>query len=64
MLYMYLILIPKIAVLMFLNPIIGVMVHMLAYSAVDRALDPLSDQTIKIDFCCFFIKHTGLRRKG
>jgi hypothetical protein len=47
MLYMYLILIPKIAVLMFLNPIIGVMVRMLAYSAVDHALDPLSGQTIK-----------------
>ena len=63
MLYMYLILIPKIAVLMFLNPIIGVMVRMLAYSAVDRALDPVGSD-YKIDFCCFFIKHTGLRRKG
>jgi len=48
---------------MFLNPIIRVLVRMLAYSAVDRALDPLSGQIINLVFAAFFIKHTGLRRK-
>ena len=48
---MYLILIPKIALLMFLNPIIHVMVRMLAYSA----LDTLSGQIIKFVLAVSFL---------
>ena len=37
----------------------GVMVSVLASSAVDRGLDPRSGQTkdYKIGICCFFAKH-------
>ena len=49
-----------------MNSIGGVMVSMLALSAVDRGLEPLSGQTKdnKIGICCFSAKHTTLRRKS
>jgi len=42
------------------------MVSMLAASAVDRGLEPLSCQTkdYKIGICCFSTKHAILRRKS
>ena len=44
----------------------GVMVNMLASSAVDRGFEPRSGQTkdFKIDICCFSAKHAALRRKS
>ena len=44
----------------------GVMVCMLASSAVDHRFEPRSDQTkdYKIGFCCFSAKHEALRRKN
>ena len=43
----------------------GVMVSVLASSAVDRGLEPRSGQTkdYKIGICCFYAKHSALRRK-
>ena len=48
------------------NSIGGVMVSVLASSAVDHGLVPLSGQTkdYKIGICCFSAKHTALRRKS
>jgi hypothetical protein len=48
-----------------INHISGIMVSMLASSAVDRGFEPRSGQTkdYKIVFCCFFAKHAALRRK-
>jgi hypothetical protein len=45
---------------------IGVMVNVLASSAVGRVLDPPSDQTkdYNIGICCFSAKHAALRRKS
>jgi hypothetical protein len=42
------------------------MVSVLASSAVDRGLEPRSDQTkdYKIGICCFSAKHAALRRKS
>jgi hypothetical protein len=44
----------------------GVMVSMLASSAVDRGFDPRSGQTTdyKIGICCFSAKPAALRRKN
>ena len=44
----------------------GVMVSMLASSAVDRGFDPRSGQTkdYKIGICCFSAKNAALRRKS
>jgi hypothetical protein len=44
----------------------GVMVSMLASSAVDRGFEPWSGQTkdSKIGICCFSTKHAALRRKS
>jgi hypothetical protein len=44
----------------------GVMVKMLASSAVDRGFEPRSAQTkdYNIGICCFSAKHTALRRKN
>ena len=44
------------------NRIGGVMVSVLASSAVDRAFEPLSGQTkdYEIGICCFSAKHTAL----
>ena len=44
----------------------GVMVSVLASSAVDRGFEPRSDQTkdYKIGICCFSAKHEALRRKS
>ena len=44
----------------------GVMVSVLASSAVDRGFDPRSGQTkdYKIGICCFSAKHAELRRKS
>ena len=44
----------------------GVMVNMLASSAVDRGFEPRSGQTkdFKIDICCFSAKHAALRKKS
>jgi hypothetical protein len=41
------------------------MVSMLASSVVDHGFEPWSGQTkdYKIGICCFFAKHTALRRK-
>ena len=48
-----------------LNRIGGVMVSMLASSAVDRGFEPQSGQTkdYEIGICCFSAKHATLRRK-
>jgi hypothetical protein len=48
------------------NHIGGIMVSILASSAVDRVLEPQSDQTkdYKIGVCCFSAKHVALRRKS
>jgi hypothetical protein len=42
------------------------MVSVIALSAVDRGFEPRSGQTkdYKIGICCFFAKHTALRRKN
>jgi hypothetical protein len=42
------------------------MVSVLASSAVDRGLEPRSDQTkdYKIGICCVSAKHAALRRKS
>ena len=44
----------------------GVMVNVLASSAVDRGFEPRSGQTkdYKIGICCFSAKHAALRRKS
>ena len=44
----------------------GVMVSVLASSAVDRGFEPRSGQTkdYKIGMCCFSDKHAALRRKS
>jgi hypothetical protein len=44
----------------------GVMVGVLASSAVDRGFKPRSGQTkdYKIGLCCFSTKHAALRRKS
>ena len=44
----------------------GVMVSMLASSAVDRGFEPRSGQTkdYEIGICCFSAKHAALRRKS
>ena len=49
-----------------MNRIGGVMVSVLASSAVDRGFDPRSGQTkdYKFGICCFSAKHTALRRKS
>ena len=43
----------------------GVIVSVLASSAVDREIEPRSGQTkdYEIGICCFSAKHTALRRK-
>jgi hypothetical protein len=43
----------------------GVMVSVLTLSAIDRGFEPRSGQTkdYKIGICCFYAKHTTLRRK-
>ena len=48
------------------NHIGGVMVSVLASSAVDRGFEPRSGQTkdYKICICCFSAKHAALRRKS
>ena len=48
------------------NRIGGVMVRVLASSAVDRGFEPRSGQTkdYKIGICCFSAKHAALRRKN
>ena len=49
-----------------MNRIGGVMVSVLASSAVDRGFEPRSGQTknYKISICCFSAKHAALRRKS
>jgi hypothetical protein len=49
-----------------LNRIGGVMVSVLASSAVDRGFEPRSSQTkdYEIGICCFSAKHAALRRKS
>ena len=44
----------------------GVMVSVLALSAVDRGFEPWSGQTkdYKIGICCFSAKYAALRRKS
>ena len=44
----------------------GVMVSVLASSAVDHGVDPRSGQTkdYKFGMCCFSAKHAALRRKS
>jgi hypothetical protein len=46
-----------------LNRICGVMVSMLASSAVDRGFEPRSVpiKDYEICICCFYAKHTALR---
>ena len=48
------------------NCIDGVIVSVLASSAVDRGFEPLSGQTkdYKISICCFSTKPVALRRKS
>jgi hypothetical protein len=51
--------------LMWKNRIGGVMVSVLASSAVDRWFEPRSGLTnYKIGICCFSTKHTALRSKS
>ena len=47
------------------NHIGGVMVSVLATSAVDRVFEPRSGKTkdYKIGICCFSAKHAALRRR-
>ena len=47
------------------NRINGIVVSMLASSAVDSGFDPRSCQTkdYEIGICCFSTKHTAFRRK-
>jgi len=49
-----------------LNRINGILVSVLVSSAQDRRFEPRSGQTkdYKIGICCFFAKHTALRRKS
>ena len=49
-----------------MNRIGGVMVSVLASSAVDRGFEHRSGQTkdYKIGICCFSAKHTALRKKS
>jgi hypothetical protein len=44
----------------------GVMVSVLAWSAVDSGFEPRSGQTkdYKIGICCFSARHAALRRKS
>ena len=44
----------------------GIMVSMLASSAVDRGFEPRSGQTkdYEIGICCFSAKHTAIRKKS
>ena len=53
-------------VILFLNRVGGVMVSVLASSAIDRGFEPRSGQTkhYKIGICCFSVKHAALRRKS
>ena len=53
-------------ILVVLNRIGGVMISVLASSAVDRGFEPRSGQTkdYKIGICCFSAKHAALRRKN
>ena len=48
------------------NHINGVMVSVLASSAIDRVFEPRSGQTkhYKIGICCFYAKHTVLKRNS
>ena len=48
------------------NHIGGVMVSVLATSAVDRVFEPRSGKTkdYKIGICCFSAKHAALRRRS
>ena len=48
------------------NRIGGVMVSVLASSAVDHGFEPWSGQTkdYKIGICCFSVKHAALRKKS
>ena len=48
------------------NQIGGIIVSMLASSAVDRGFEPRSGQTkdYKIGIYCFSVKHVALRRKS
>jgi hypothetical protein len=56
----------SIVILLDFNRIGGVMVSVLASSAVDRGFKPRSGQTkdYKIGICCFSAKHAALRRKS
>ena len=49
-----------------MNNIGGVMVSMLASSAVDRGFEPISGQykDYRIGICCFSAKQAALRRKN
>ena len=49
-----------------INRIDGIMINMLASSAVDCGFEPWSGQTKdnKIGICCFSTKHAALRRKS
>jgi hypothetical protein len=49
-----------------INTIGGVMVSVLASSAVDRGFEPRSGQTkgYKFGICCFSAKHAALRRNN
>ena len=51
---------------MYVSYISGIMVSVLASSAVDHGLDPRSGQVkdYKIGIFCFSAKHTTLRRKS
>jgi hypothetical protein len=48
------------------NRIGGVIVSVLALSAIDRGFEPQSGRTkdYKIGICCFSAKHAALRRKS
>ena len=56
----------KLSYLLRYNRISGVMVSVLAWSAVDRGFKPRSSQTkdYKVGICCYSAKHVALRRKS
>ena len=60
------ILVTQVTILGIYNCIGGIMVSVIASSAVDRGFEPRSDQTkdYKIGICCFSAKYAALRRKS
>ena len=54
------------AIYILINRISGVMISVIPSSAINRGFEPRSGQTkdYTISICCFFAKHSALRRKS